>query len=386
MARDRIVFWQQSPSPHQAPFVREIAAVLPPGRTVASFQQPPTTVRLAMGWDTADYGATEIIMSSEEGTAWALLAAEPERSVHVFSSVVHTPEIYRALRDALADPRLKIGLLSEARDWRGLKGRARTVHSFWHERRFRGRVDFVLAIGGNGVEWYRRCGYPDEKVFPFCYVVEPPGQGEADVTDARDRSQGVGHERAVHIVFVGRLIEGKGVKILLASLRSLVDAPWFLSILGDGPHCEAIQRSINQFGLQERVALLGHQPNHRVRKVLEYADLLAFPSVIDGWGAVVNEALMAGVPVICSDWCGASSVIRPGWNGDVFRSGSVDDLARVLRTWINRGKLSPGEREAIRSWSYCIAGPAIARYVLDVAAFVDGSGNARPTPPWSMAI
>jgi glycosyltransferase involved in cell wall biosynthesis len=119
--------------------------------------------------------------------------------------------------------------------------------------------------------------------------------------------------------------------------------------------------------------------------VLEYADLLAFPSAIDGWGAVVNEALMAGVPVICSDWCGASSLIRPGWNGDVFRSGSVDDLARALRTWVGRGKLPPGQREAIRGWSHCIAGPAIARYVLNVAAFVDGGDNARPTPPWTMA-
>jgi glycosyltransferase involved in cell wall biosynthesis len=137
--------------------------------------------------------------------------------------------------------------------------------------------------------------------------------------------------------------------------------------------------------LEERVALLGHQPNHCVREVLEYADLLAFPSAIDGWGAVVNEAVMAGVPVICSDWCGASSLIRPGWNGHVFRAGSADDLATVLRTWIGRGKLPPGQREAIRGWSHCIAGPAIARYVLDVAAFVDGGDNARPTPPWTMA-
>jgi glycosyltransferase involved in cell wall biosynthesis len=166
----------------------------------------------------------------------------------------------------------------------------------------------------------------------------------------------------------------------------LAEAPWSLSILGDGPHRDAIQRSINQFGLEERVALLGHQPNHRVREVLEYADLLAFPSVIDGWGAVVNEALMAGVPVICSDWCGASSLIRPGWNGDVCQSGSVDDLATVLRTWINRGKLSPGQREAIRGWSHRIAGPVIARYVLDVAAFVDECDNARPAPPWTRAI
>lgn len=384
MVRDRVVFWQLSPSPHQAPFVREIAAILPTGQTVAVFQQPPTAARLGMGWDKANYGTTQIVMAPEDGAVRALLAAEPEESVHIFSSMVHAPRIDRALRSALADPRLMVGLLSEARDWRGPKGLARSVHSLWHERRWRERVDFVLAIGGNGVEWYRRCGYPEEKVIPFCYVVEFPGPAEGETIPVRDRPQWAKPEPTVHVAFVGRLIEGKGADILLTSLHRLYDAPWHLSIVGDGPIRVAVERSTEQFGIRERVSIIGQQPNAHVRRLLTEVDLFVFPSAIDGWGAVVNEALMAGVPVICSDWCGASCLIRPGWNGDVFRSGSVDDLATALQAWISRGKLPFDQREAIRAWSRCIAGPTIARYVLDTVAFVDGGGNERPQPPWTV--
>jgi glycosyltransferase involved in cell wall biosynthesis len=340
-----------------------------------------------MGWDNANYGATEIIMSPEDETVRALLAAEPERSVHIFSGVVHTPGIYRTLRDALVDPRLKIGLLSEARDWRGLKGRARTVHSFWHERRYRGRIDFVFAIGGNGMEWYRRCGYPDEKLFPFCYVVEPHGQHEENTTVALDPLQPhlVEYREKFHILFTGQLIRRKHVDLLLDAIDKIEGPNWQVSIIGEGKDGERFHRHGARLKFKHNVNFLGLQSNKKARELLADTDLFVLPSRWDGWGAVVNEALMAGVPVICSDWCGASSLIRPGWNGAVFRAGSADDLATVLRTWIGRGKLPPGQREAIRGWSHCIAGPAIARYVLDVAAFVDGGDNARPTPPWTMA-
>lgn len=388
MIRDRIIFWQVSPSPHQAPFVREIAALLPPGRAVGVFQRSPSAARMAMGWGAANYGATKIIMAPDDGTTEAVLASEPERSVHIFSSITHAPQISRALRRAVADPRLMIGLLSEARDWRGLKGLGRTLHSLWHERRYQERVNFVLAIGGNGVGWYRRCGYPEKKIYPFCYVAEPSGPAEGEITAARDQqqSQSTNYEQQFQILFIGQLILRKRVDLLLDALGQIECSNLQVSIIGSGNEGDRLERQAARRKLENKVVFLGPRSNKEVRNLLAKVDLFVLPSHWDGWGAVVNEALMAGVPVICSDWCGASSLIRPGWNGDVFRSGSVHDLATALRIWINRGKLPPDRREAIRAWSQCIAGPEIARYVLDVVAFVDNCQGVRPRPPWSVAI
>ena len=56
------------------------------------------------------------------------------------------------------------------------------------------------------------------------------------------------------------------------------------------------------------------------------ADLLALPSRWDGWGLVVNEALAVGVPVIASNACGASDLIRQDVNGYVFTSEDAASL------------------------------------------------------------
>src|SRR5437870_11248743 len=79
---------------------------------------------------------------------------------------------------------------------------------------------------------------------------------------------------------------------------------------------------------------------------MDSADLLVLPSRYDGWGAVINEALMSGIPAICSDNCGAADLVRSSVQlGAVFRAGSAIDLARVLGTWIRRGPLSERRTE-----------------------------------------
>lgn len=382
MVRDRFVFWLVDLTPHQAPFIREISARLPPGRVIGVFQRPQSAARFAKGWSALDYGQTEVIVAPEEAQAEALLAADAERSVHIFSSMMHSPAISRALRRALATPETQVGLLSEARDWRGAKGFARQAHSLLHERRYRRRADFVLAIGGTGVEWFRRCGYPAAKIFPFCYVVESPPTAPPDPRIAADGALTGAPCQDVQIVFVGRLIQLKRVDLLLSALARVERSNWGLSIVGDGSESRRLKDQAVSRGLDTRVDFLGLQGNATIRSCLAEADLLVLPSRWDGWGAVVNEALMAGVPVICSDWCGASALIRAGWNGDVFRCGSVDDLAATLQRWIDRGRLPDDQREAIRTWSGCIAGPAVAGYVLDIVKFVSGSAAERPPPPW----
>ena len=67
-------------------------------------------------------------------------------------------------------------------------------------------------------------------------------------------------------------------------------------------------------------------------------DLFLLPSRFDGWGAVVNEALMCGVPVVCSDNCGAAELLGESWRGEVFRTGSAAGLKDILQRWIALGR------------------------------------------------
>ena len=62
--------------------------------------------------------------------------------------------------------------------------------------------------------------------------------------------------------------------------------------------------------LPNRVQWFGKFPMSEVAKKMADADCLVLPSLHDGWGAVVSEALIAGTPVICSDACGSAGVVE----------------------------------------------------------------------------
>src|ERR1039457_6295662 len=90
---------------------------------------------------------------------------------------------------------------------------------------------------------------------------------------------------------------------------------------------------------------------------------------------------MMGVPVVCSDHCGAKDLLQESWRGEVFRSGSVDALQAVLARWIERGKTKPAQRERILNWSRCLDGEVGAGYILAVVDHVY-SGGKRPELSW----
>lgn len=100
----------------------------------------------------------------------------------------------------------------------------------------------------------------------------------------------------------------------------------------------------------------------------------------DGWGAVVNEALMCGEPVLCSESCGSAALVRNSERSEIFRTGDVSDLARAISSRIANGRLTPRTRERIR-WSRCIEGTAAAAYLVRISEHVEGQGE-RPVAPW----
>src|SRR5262249_39928354 len=99
------------------------------------------------------------------------------------------------------------------------------------------------------------------------------------------------------------------------------------------------------------------------------------------WGAVVNEAMMRGVPAICSDACGAADLLATPGRGEVYPAGTVGALCEVLGLWISRGKLRQELSDEIRHWSACIDGHAAADYPLPALEASTGR-RAHPDVPW----
>ncbi|MGO9376407.1 MAG: glycosyltransferase [Syntrophobacteraceae bacterium] len=371
MRRNQIVFWQENPSPHQAPWIRELAAILTDGQVTGVFHGNLTSERRALGWLPPDYGKARVLISPDPSTVEKLLWSDPERTVHLFSSVVHNARLNAAIRRALSTKAL-VGILSEGRDWRGLFGLVRRVHSIFNERSMCDRISFVLAMGHLAARWHRTCGYLQEKIFPFCYVVENHGAASIDCSNMP----------GVTLCFIGQLIKRKRVDLLIHSLSEVNSRDWVLRVIGNGKEKFGLAKLVDCLGLANMIDFTGVLDNMSARRQLAKSDLFVLPSHWDGWGAVVNEALMCGVPVICSDYCGAADLIHKGFNGELFRCDSRKYLTGVLEKWISKGPLNDTKREQIKSWSRYIEGDIVAKYFMEIIEYVDNGGGLRPQAPW----
>jgi glycosyltransferase involved in cell wall biosynthesis len=371
--RNRIIFWLGQPSPHQSSYLRALANLLPEKTIMAVFQQQLEEERLELGWRVPYLGRTEMIKSPDQKKIEDIALHDPENTIHIFGGI-RLPMVRRAL--ALCAPTMAlIGALSEARHWRGWSGKFRVLHSYFAERLYRSRVDFVLAIGHLGVRWYQLCGYPTGRIFSWGYFVEKEKLGNLQ------SAQKTGLPAHVVICFIGQCISRKGIDTLLNALSILHLQEWRLQIIGDGPQRQRLECLAGKLGVAKRVSFMGVKNNAEVRTVLAKTDLLVLPSRFDGWGAVVNEALMAGVPVVCSDYCGAADLIRASGYGETFQAGSAENLASVLDKWIRNGPLTGAQRSEIRAWSKCIEGEAAARYLIEIIRHID-EGGASPVAPW----
>lgn len=133
---------------------------------------------------------------------------------------------------------------------------------------------------------------------------------------------------------VARLDEPKkGLAVLLHALARLAGEagvpPWQLVLVGDGPAREDLQRLAARLGLSERVIFAGLQRD--VAAVLPLMDLFVCPSLYEGFGIAVVEAMASGRPVIASATGGITEIVVPGETGLLVPPGEAAALADAIR-------------------------------------------------------
>lgn len=141
------------------------------------------------------------------------------------------------------------------------------------------------------------------------------------------------------ILFVGRLVEKKGVVYLLHALQRLRQQRQGLGLLiaGYGPEQEALQEEVQRLHLESAVVFLGRQSHAQIIRLLHACRVAAVPSIIDSRGetegmpTVVVEAMAAGVPVVGSRVNGIPDVIRHAENGWLCHEKDPGDLAAKLQ-------------------------------------------------------
>ena len=139
---------------------------------------------------------------------------------------------------------------------------------------------------------------------------------------------------------VGRLVPRKGVAWFVDNVMPLLPADVVYLIAGEGPERMRIEAAIARRNLRDRVKLLGAISDDQLADLYHGADLFVMPNVrvandMEGFGLVLLEAGLCGLPAIASDIEGIRDVITEGENGRLVRSGDAEGFRDRILSWYN---------------------------------------------------
>ncbi|MED1782201.1 DUF1957 domain-containing protein [Brevibacillus fortis] len=139
------------------------------------------------------------------------------------------------------------------------------------------------------------------------------------------------------LFFVGRLVQEKGVHLLMEAMARLRDdfPHAKLLVAGRGPMQDEWKQLVHQMGLSEQVRFLGFVDDVRRNELFALADVAVFPSLYEPFGIVALEAMALGTPVLVADTGGLREIVRHGENGAMMYTGDPESLTNQLR-WLLR--------------------------------------------------
>jgi poly(glycerol-phosphate) alpha-glucosyltransferase len=186
----------------------------------------------------------------------------------------------------------------------------------------------IVAIGSKAEQDYKQ-RFPGKPIFNIPYYC-----------DLSQFSQNIPHRPRVPvtILFCGQMIQRKGVDVLLQSFSQVIQLGLQARLLLVGREAELpkMLQSVPPT-VQQNIDYVGFQSPEDLPPFFQQADIFVLPSRYDGWGVVVNQALGAGLPIICTDAVGAAhDLIESGVNGWIIPSGDAEALTQVLIQYLNQ--------------------------------------------------
>jgi glycosyltransferase involved in cell wall biosynthesis len=217
------------------------------------------------------------------------------------------------------------------------------------ERRALAAARHVIVTSRATADDVAAYGVPRDRIA----VVEPG-------TDPAPQSRGSGGERT-HFLCVAALVPRKGHEILFRALGSMSNrSDWLLTCVGSADRnpetADALCARLRADGLGDRVRLAGEADAHALAAHYDEADVFVLPTLHEGYGMAVAEALAHGLPVISTptgaigDLVGedAGLLVPPGDAGALTAA-----LSRVLDNEALRRRLRAGAiraRTRLHTW------------------------------------
>ena len=254
-------------------------------------------------------------------------------------------------------------------------------HSMPFLRRFLAHAtrtsDRVVAISRDTAREVREVADVPIEVIPY-------GVGTGTAVQAPGRPPRPSDSHGLTVLFVGRLVQRKGVSVLLDAIALLPRTLGVRAmIVGEGPEREHLEAHARRIGVDDRVTFTGRVSNADLEAAYSHSDAFVLPAVVDsrgdteGLGVVLLEAMNYEVPVIASNIGGITDIVTHEQSGLLVPPGDATALADAIRRLAENpdgaralGRAGKADMEARFSW------PAIVRQWLTVY----GSLGPLPEP------
>ncbi len=344
--RVKLVFVSNYINHHQIPFCEELYR-LAGGDFVFVETEKMAAERLAMGWDGNASELKYVIKRYEDpDTADKLIF---DADCVIFGG---------AEDEELIIPRLEAGKFTLRYSERIYKsGRWKFVSpkglkKKYHDHiRFKKKPVYLLCAGAYVAGDFKLIGaYPGKK-FKFGYFPEVIEYGNVHFK----RSD---NEKGLNILWAARFIDWKHPETMVFLAKELIGAgiDFKITMIGDGNELEKTKALSNELKVSDKMKFPGSLTPDKVRDMMLSCDIFTVTSDrLEGWGAVVNEAMNSGAVVIAPRQIGAAPyLIKDGENGFMYdKKTSYDDPAAVKQISDIIKKLAVD-----REWRFEIGGNA----------------------------
>jgi glycosyltransferase involved in cell wall biosynthesis len=193
---------------------------------------------------------------------------------------------------------------------------------------YRQYFDYLWVPGKRQFEFGKRVGYTNDQLIEGLYC--------ADVSLYKEQFRKKKANAAIYprsIVFVGRFTRVKGIDILVEAFTKCnqqLDNKWKLVLVGAGDMEYKSDPNAN-------IEVRGFMSTEELAANSLDWGVFCLPSYSEPWGVVVHEFAAAGLPLVCADSVGAADAfVVEGYNGHIFKTGSVSSLADRLSALMNR--------------------------------------------------
>jgi glycosyltransferase involved in cell wall biosynthesis len=191
-----------------------------------------------------------------------------------------------------------------------------------------------------------------------------PSDGSFSETELRDFRQSLTDNQSPIVLFVGRIDDPrKGLaRLLLAFKMVLSQVDSTLLVVGKG-NPERFRSAIKRMGMEHRIVFSGRINQMTLRKAYAASEVYVCPSLLEGFGFTVLEAMQSGKPVVASKVGAIPEILDDGVNGNLVDVDDIPGLANCITKYLTDKEISKeiGDRNRLYvrdrfSWKKCAIG------------------------------